>query len=157
MKQKRCIAERLVCWKQQLVLTALRTESNRGVLYFHQDKIEEAETMFQRALEGLERALGSIHPFTLAIVHNLATLYAKQGKLGRLAEAKVMYRRALEGYERALGPEHPSTLATVHNLDKVCSEHDKLLQAEVPHRRTLEGYERALGPGHFRNSPQLMN
>jgi Tfp pilus assembly protein PilF len=51
-----------------------------------QGKLDEAEKMFRRALEGKEKALGT--------VNNLGLLYAGQGKLD---EAKEMFRRALEG------------------------------------------------------------
>jgi hypothetical protein len=69
--------------------------------------------MYQKAPEGKETVLGPMHLSTLHEVHNLGTVYNKQGKL---IEAEAMYRRALKGYEESLGPEHTSTLNTVNDL-----------------------------------------
>ncbi len=74
-----------------------------GNLYKDQDKMQEAEAMYRRALEGSEKALGPEHRSTLSTVNNLGLLYADQGKM---QEAEAMYRRGLEGYEKAWGPEH---------------------------------------------------
>ncbi|MCJ1348933.1 hypothetical protein MMC31_007166, partial [Peltigera leucophlebia] len=84
-----------------------------GGLYADQDRMQEAEALFRRALEGYEKAWGPEHTSTLDTVNNLGVLYADQGKM---PEAEAMYRRALEGYEKAWGPEHTSTLNTVNNL-----------------------------------------
>jgi tetratricopeptide (TPR) repeat protein len=59
--------------------------------------------MYQRALEGKEKALGREHTSTLDTVNNLGNLYSDQGKLD---EAEKMYQQALEGYEKALGLEN---------------------------------------------------
>src|SRR3954451_8757016 len=91
---------------------------NLGYLYANQDKLVEAEQMYQRALQGKEKALGAEHTSTLSTVNNLGNLYRNQGKLG---EAEQMYQRALQGMEKALGAEHTSTLDTVNNLGNLYS------------------------------------
>jgi Tfp pilus assembly protein PilF len=48
--------------------------------------------MYQRALQGKEKARGPEHTSTLGTVGNLASLYKKQDKL---VEAEQMYQRAL--------------------------------------------------------------
>ena len=73
-----------------------------GNLYTDQDKLGEAEKMYERALQGSEKALGPEHTSTLMTVSDLGLLYKNQGKLG---EAEKMYKRALQGYEKALGHE----------------------------------------------------
>jgi tetratricopeptide (TPR) repeat protein len=55
--------------------------------------------MYQRALQGYEKAWGLDHTSTLDTVNNLGSLYAD---LGRLDEAEKMYQRATQGYEKAL-------------------------------------------------------
>ena len=50
--------------------------------------------MYQRAMEGYEKALGRDHTSTLNTVNNLGILYRDQG---RLTEAESMYQRALSG------------------------------------------------------------
>ena len=52
-----------------------------GYLYAHQGKLGEAEKMYQRALQGYEKAWGPDHTSTLDTVNNLGLLYYSQGKL----------------------------------------------------------------------------
>ncbi|CAG8982040.1 hypothetical protein HYALB_00013901 [Hymenoscyphus albidus] len=101
--------------------------------------------MYQRALQGKEKALGPDHTSTLDTVNNLGTLYSNQGKL---VEAEQMYQRALQGKEKALGPDHTSTLDTVNNLGTLYSDQGKLVEAEQMYQRALQGKEKALGPDH---------
>ncbi|CAG8982451.1 hypothetical protein HYALB_00013982 [Hymenoscyphus albidus] len=86
--------------------------SQLAMIFGDQDKLVEAEQMYQRALQGYKKALGPDHTSTLNTVNNLGNLYSDQGKL---VEAEQMYQRALQGKEKALGPDHTSTLNTVNN------------------------------------------
>ena len=104
-----------------------------------------AEPLFQRALEGHERALGPAHPDTLTSLNNLAFMLQAKGDL---AGAEPLFRRALEGRERALGPAHPATLGSINNLAGLLKAKGDLAGAELLYRRALEGHERALGPAH---------
>ncbi|KAK7209415.1 hypothetical protein V2G26_016593 [Clonostachys chloroleuca] len=116
-----------------------------GVLYGDQGKFSEAEAMFNRALEGREKALGRDHTSTLDTVNNLGLVYKDQGKL---SEAEAMFNRALEGKEKALGRDHTSTLDTVNNLGLVYKDQGKLSKAKAIFNRALEGREKALGRAH---------
>ncbi|KAF2813521.1 uncharacterized protein BDZ99DRAFT_412343 [Mytilinidion resinicola] len=58
---------------------------NLGMLYVDQGKLDEAEEMYQRALQGKEKAWGPEHTSTLDTVNNLGLLYAD---LRRLDEAE---------------------------------------------------------------------
>ena len=106
------------------------------------DKLEEAETMYQRALKGYEKALGPEHKSTLDIASNLGVIYADQGKM---KEAENMYQRALKGKEKAWGPEHTSTLNTVNNLGVFYAKQGKMKEDENMLQRELKGKDRALG------------
>ena len=119
--------------------------SSLGNLYANQGKLEEAEKMYQRALQGKEKAWGPEHTSTLVTVNNLGNLYADQGKLD---EAEKMYQRALQGCEKAWGPEHTSTLDTVNNLGLLYADQGKLEEAEKMYQRALQGKEKAWGPEH---------
>jgi tetratricopeptide (TPR) repeat protein len=116
-----------------------------GDLCTHQGKLDEAEQMYQRALQGKEKAWGPEHTSKLNTVNNLGILYADQGKLD---EAEQMYQRALQGYEKAWGPEHTSTLDTVNNLGNLYTVQGKLDEAEQMYQQALQGYEKAWGPEH---------
>lgn len=89
---------------------------NMGILYFDQGKLVEAEKMYQRALDGKEKAWGPGHTSTLNTVNNLGLLYADQGKL---AEAEKIYQRALTGFTNLGGPDHPKTKLVSRNLSIV--------------------------------------
>ncbi|KAH6981463.1 hypothetical protein EDB80DRAFT_899547 [Ilyonectria destructans] len=126
----------------ELVMVSLHMLGN---LYSDQGKFKEAEEMYERALEGKEKALGLDHTSTLDTVNNLGLLYNHQGKL---KEAEEMYKRALEGREKLLGSRHTSTLNSVHCLGILYSDQGKFKEAEGMYERALEGYEKALGPHH---------
>jgi tetratricopeptide (TPR) repeat protein len=115
-----------------------------GTLLSARGNLGKAEKMYQRALEGYEKAWGPDHTSTLDTVNNLGNLYADQGKL---ADAEKMYQRALEGKEKAWGPDHMSTLNTVNNLGLLYADQGKLADAEKMYQRALEGYK-AWGPDH---------
>ena len=72
--------------------------SNLGSVYYIQGKLGEAEQMYQRALQGKEKALGPDHTSTLDTVNNLGNLYHREGKLG---EAEQMYAGAARVREGA--------------------------------------------------------
>jgi tetratricopeptide (TPR) repeat protein len=118
---------------------------NLANLYSDQGKLAEAETMYMRALQGKEKALGLDHISTLDTVNNLANLYSDQGKL---AKAETMFMRALQGKEKALGLDHISTLDTVNNLANLYSDQGKLAKAETMFMQALQGKEKALGLDH---------
>jgi tetratricopeptide (TPR) repeat protein len=83
-----------------------------GTLFLYRGNLGKAEKMYQRALEGYEKAWGPDHTSTLNTVSNLSALYNNQGKL---ADADHMYLRALEGYEKALGPDYILSYAPALN------------------------------------------
>jgi tetratricopeptide (TPR) repeat protein len=114
-----------------------------GLLYIGQDRLQEAEVMCDRALEGYERASGRGHPSTLNTLHSLGLLYAGQN---RLQEAEAMYDRVLEGYEKAWGRGDIQTLDVVNNLGVLYADQGRVQEAEAMYDRALKGYEEASGP-----------
>lgn len=105
--QNRLIRHAARCW-DMVVKGVVKGDAiadlihSQGRLYADQGKLDEAEKMYQRALQGKERAWGPEHISTLHTVNSLANLYKNQGKLDA---AEKMYQRALQGMEKALGPE----------------------------------------------------
>ena len=75
-----------------------------GNLYSDQSKLDEAEKMYQQALEGYEKALGpenaAFYIPALNTVYNLGILFSSRGDVDR---ARAMYSRALAGYRRVVG------------------------------------------------------
>ncbi|THY70356.1 TPR-like protein [Aureobasidium pullulans] len=114
-------------------------------IFTGQNKHEEAEKMYDRALAGKEVVLGPDHTSTLDTIFNSGIACLVQG---RLAAGEGMLRRALVGQERASGPEHISTLATVRGLGNVYQAQGRLAEAEEMYEKALAGFEFALGPEH---------
>ena len=123
-----------------------------GNLYADQGKLDEAEKMFQRALQGKEKAWGPDHTSTLATVNNLGLLYKSQGKLD---EAEKMYQRALQGYEKALGADNVTTyipaLNTIWAFGSLFEYKADLGKARIMYSKALVGYEKVVGPDHPRS------
>ena len=68
--------------------STLDTVNNLGNLYKNLGRLDEAEKMYLRALQGFEKAWGPEHTSTLDTVNNMGLLYAS---LGWLDEAERMY------------------------------------------------------------------
>ena len=102
-----------------------------GLLYKSQGI---AEKMYQRALQGKEKAWSLDHPSTFSTINNLGLLYVDQGRLG---DAEKMYLRVLQGKEKAWGP---STQNTVNSLGLLQGKLDK---AEKMYQWALQGKEQA--------------
>ena len=81
-----------------------------------QDKYAEAETLFRRAIEIDEKALGKDHPTVATDYNNLARLLQDQGKY---AEAEPLYRRPIEIFQATLGTDHSNTVMVKRNSE-VC-------------------------------------
>ena len=97
----------------------LSSMANLASIYSNQGHWKEAEKMYERALEGYEKAWEPEHPSTLDTVNILGNLYADQGKL---AEAEKMYLRALTGYKKLRGLSYPTTKLIGRNLSSMQSD-----------------------------------
>jgi hypothetical protein len=83
-----------------------------------------------------ERVLGAEHPETLVSVHDLALLYASQGRYGG-GRAVVSAGAGGKG-TGVLGAEHPDTLASVHSLAELYTRHGRYGEAEPLYQRARE-------------------
>ena len=117
-----------------------------GDLLRRQEKTNEAEQMYQRALAGYEKAYGSNHPLTFKTMNNLGMAYQGQGKLD---EAEQMFEHILASNEKTLGPDHESTLNSINNLGALYAEQGKLDEAEKMLQRALAGVKRTRRPNHI--------
>jgi tetratricopeptide (TPR) repeat protein len=73
--------------------------------------------MYQRALEGYEKAIGpsfiSTYILALNTTFNLGLLYEHQADI---ATARTMFSRALRGYEQVFGLDHAKSETTRNKL-----------------------------------------
>ena len=107
------------------------------MLYRHQDKLNEAESLFKRCLPIYEKSLGPERFATVTtILFYLATVYRDQGKLN---EAESLFKRCLAIQETSLGPEHLGSVAnTLHWLATLYREQGKLDEAQSAERHANE-------------------
>jgi tetratricopeptide (TPR) repeat protein len=94
----------------------METIRDLGTVYVRQNKLNDAEELYQQALRGYEKTLAPEHPAILNIFENLSSFYAEQH---RLEEAEKMGLRALQGCEKILGPEHWATIRAVSKLGDI--------------------------------------
>ncbi|KAH7006417.1 hypothetical protein EDB82DRAFT_573172 [Fusarium venenatum] len=117
-----------------------------GGLYIRQGRLNEAEIMCQRALQGKEKAFGPYHQSMVNTLYNLGLIYMQQG---RLDEAETMCKRALEGDERTVGSTSFKTylpaLKTLETLGDVYRRMHKLDLAEKCYLQACSGRMIVLG------------
>jgi tetratricopeptide (TPR) repeat protein len=125
-----------------------------GFYLFERALYSEAEPMYRRALDILEKSLGIDHPNVATSLNNLAHLYYTQGKY---AEAEPMYMRALEIYEKSLCKDHPNIATSLNNLAGLYYTQGKYAEVEPMYMRALEIKEKSLGKDHPEVASSLNN
>lgn len=112
---------------------------------YHQDKNDEAETLFRRALQIYEKMEG---PNSVGIAVTLDNLADLLGGLDRSTEGISLSRRALGIWEKQLGPEHLDFATSLNNYGMLLDRQGHHAEAELQQRRSLEIAEKQLGPNH---------
>jgi tetratricopeptide (TPR) repeat protein len=122
-----------------------------GLVYRQQGHLEQAETLYRKAIEILRQKptveLG-------AAFHNLGNDLAAQG---RLDEAESALRRAIDVWEKLLGSEHPNLAAALSNLSSLERARHHYPQAERLLQRALEMDRKLLPAGSVRIGLDLNN
>jgi tetratricopeptide (TPR) repeat protein len=121
------------------------TLSNLAFLYRSQGRYDQAEPLYQQALELRKRLLGEEHPYVATSLNNLAFLYHSQG---RYAEAEPLYLQALELRKHLLGEEHPYVATSLNNLAVLYRSQGRYAEAEPLYLQALELRKRLLGEDH---------
>ncbi|CEJ81494.1 hypothetical protein VHEMI01616 [[Torrubiella] hemipterigena] len=153
LHQRRLISHAIAC--SNLIQNSYKDLSwgfNKvGDLFMDQDKLNDAEKMYLRALVGYEKAWGPDHTSTLDTVNNLGNLYADQAQ-GKTDDAEKMYLRALAGKEKAIGQSDIATyrpaINTILNIGILRHEQGMLLDAKDHYQRGYDGLFALLGPAH---------
>ena len=118
--------------------------NNLANLYDSQGRYEEAEPLYQQALEVYRKLLGNEHPDVATSLDNLAGLYSLQG---RYEEAEPLYRQALDMRKR-LGDEHLDVATSLNNLASLYDLQGCYEEAEPLYQQALETFEQWLGVNH---------
>lgn len=121
-------------WVQQVTTTALEKEHEEvrmfglkntlGQLYDQGGQAEIAEPLLAESFAQSKSLLGSRHPTTVSLMHNLALIY---WRLGKFTLAEPLYAESFAHRKRLLGNQHPSTLDAQGSL---ASLYESLGQAQ---------------------------
>jgi len=106
--------------------TTLAYMNGLAVLRTKQKQYEEAESLFNEALEARKIKLGDDHPGTLESKNDLAVLYKEQE---RYEEAEKLLLEAVKGRSLKLGDQHPATQESQKNLTELYEALGKLEEA----------------------------
>ncbi|KAK4902489.1 hypothetical protein LTR49_027002, partial [Elasticomyces elasticus] len=107
-------------------------------LFFDQNKIQDGQELYWRALHAKEEAWSLKHNSALSIVNNLAIVYKPQNKI---QVAEEIYLRVFRGDERAWGLKHKWALHIVESLSALYFDQVKMQEAEEMYPRALAGYQ----------------
>jgi tetratricopeptide (TPR) repeat protein len=118
---------------------------NLASIRLEQGQVDEALTLFTRALELNEHLLSREHP---SVAHALSNLATAQITHGDHAAATLGLERSLAIAEREFGPDHPEVATTLNNLAASKRAEGDLEAAHALHLRALALRERVLRPGH---------
>ena len=91
---------------------------NLGLLYADQGKMAEAEEMYERALEGYEKAWSRDHPLTLRTLNNLKLLNAGRSEHTKVEEIQLCADQSDEAHDtkQHLQPSPLTARAVLHRL-----------------------------------------
>ncbi|MEZ4417956.1 MAG: serine/threonine-protein kinase [Gemmatimonadota bacterium] len=109
-----------------------------------QDRLPEAETMLQAAIEVRRHVLED----SLKIADDLNLLGALQYRQGKVDRAAETMRQSLEMNRAALGPDHPNVAVISQNLALILNRAERYDEAEPLLREAIEAMRRALGPDY---------
>jgi serine/threonine protein kinase len=119
-----------------------------AVLRTKQDHFDEAERLFQEALEGWKANLGDIsndHPHTLETINDFGVLRREQKNY---PEAEKLLRKALDVRQNKLGNDHPACFESMHELAVLYKEQERYEEAEKYLLEAVEGRRLKLGDTH---------
>jgi tetratricopeptide (TPR) repeat protein len=80
------------------------------------DRLDQAESIYRRALAIKETLLGADHPDIAVTLNNLALLLKQQG---HPTDAATIYKRALTIFERTVTPTHPNLITCRTNYERL--------------------------------------
>lgn len=116
-----------------------------GAAYLNQDRVDEAELLWQELWETSRRVFGEKHTNTLAALSGLGRVYLSQG---RCAEGEEVLLRLVEDHRSLLGPQHAKTLESMNQLALLYAASDQTDRAVEITLQTLDSMGTALGSQH---------
>ncbi|MGY6552995.1 MAG: tetratricopeptide repeat protein [Wenzhouxiangella sp.] len=148
MAEAEALLETALALRQSIAPTAAETAAsynNLAVVLAAQDRRDEAEPKYRRALEIRRQTLGENHATTTYSLTNLATLHAQ---LGRWAEAEAGYREALSLRRSIFGDGHPAVASVLYQIGWLQAQRGEYLAASEHLEQALGIREQVLGRDH---------
>lgn len=124
-----------------------------GQLRYRQNRLVDAQQLYNRSLEILESAAAPATDIS-ALLDDLAQVYADEQQW---ALARQTYQRALEVDRRVLGEENPRVAMHLHNLAVVAQNMGNLKLAETLYHDAIRRKERAYGVGDPQTADAIEN
>ena len=131
--------------EDRVAYRSARTMNEQAETLFAQGKYDQAQPLFEKALEVRRRLLTDDHPDTADSYDNLAYNVNSQGKY---AQAQPLYEKAHEIRRRLLGDDHPRTATGYNNVAFNLKAQGKYAQAQPLFEKAQEMRLRLLGDEH---------
>jgi tetratricopeptide (TPR) repeat protein len=125
-----------------------------GLYVEERGELEQAKTLFERAVTAGITHYGPNHANVAIRLNNLGNVLHE---LGELESARALYERALTIDETAYGPNDPNVAIRLNNLGNVLHDLDKLEEAQAAYERALTIDESRYGPDHPKVAIRLNN
>src|SRR4029077_18056393 len=116
-----------------------------ATLYEREDRHDDSEPLFRRALAIYEKAAGPEHPAAATVLNNLGQVVKSEG---RTADAEPLIKRSLAIREKVLGRDHPDVARSLNNLADLYQREQRYADAEPLFKRALSIREQAVGADH---------
>ena len=117
-----------------------------GVLYYHQERYIEAESLYKQELAIQEQVLGSQYPDITFSLTRIAKLYYTQG---RYDEAEHFFKQSLSIRELKLNSQYPDVASSLNNLALLYTARSRYSKAEPLYMWALAIQEQVLGSQHL--------
>jgi tetratricopeptide (TPR) repeat protein len=130
------------------------TYHNYALVLMNLNRINEAETIINKAIQIDKNNFGENHPETAADLINLSQLYISTN---RLDEAESLLIRALSINEEYFGEENENVLVSINNLAQLYLHTKKFVAAEPLINRALKISDQIYGTEHPNYATLLNN
>lgn len=121
------------------------TLAELGLLHYHRDELEQADTLWAQATDMVVRLHGADHPHALTLVGNRASLASIRG---RHEEAESLHTQALEARKRIYGERSLEVGTNWNNIGVSLVEQGDFVAGEEAFRSALSIFEELLGGDH---------
>jgi len=126
--------------------------NSMGNLMMHLQRFDEAEPLYEEALEIHTRVLGADHPFTVTDLHNMGWLAYYQGDYEK---SEGRFRQALETSRRIYGDSHPKLVDALGSIGRCLQQRGQYEEAVASAREALAIATECHGPDNLQTAQAM--